>query len=125
MLEEPLPDGRGSVMWHKLKSSHAMRALPSRDREGAVLLLSLLAGLSLSAQDWPQWRGPARDGVLPSASVLREWPRSAKLVWKTAIGGGYSSPVAAQGALYVIAREAENEVVSRLDWKTGKVAWKK
>jgi outer membrane protein assembly factor BamB len=92
----------------------------------AGFLLLLLLTLAAAAQDWPQWRGPNRDGVLPaSAERLKEWPRAAKLVWKTPVGGGYSSPVASQGAVFVIARESENEVVSRVDWKTGKVVWKK
>jgi outer membrane protein assembly factor BamB len=89
-------------------------------------LLLLLLAFEAPAQDWPQWRGPNRDGILPvSTESLKQWPRSVKQVWKTSIGGGYSSPVLSQGAIYTIAREDENEVLSRVEWKTGKVAWRK
>ena len=44
-----------------------------------LLLLPLLL-----AADWPQWRGPARDGVSPEKGLLRKWPEGGpKLAWKS------------------------------------------
>jgi outer membrane protein assembly factor BamB len=84
----------------------------------------LLAAGALAAQDWPQWRGPNRDGVASQPQV-KEWPRALRPGWKTIVGEGYSSPVVSHGAVYVFTREGDNEAIARLDWKTGKVAWRK
>ena len=57
----------------------------------ACLLLS--TGVMLAA-DWPQWRGPLRDGVTKETGLLKEWPKDGpKLVWRVAeLGGGFSTP---------------------------------
>lgn len=84
-------------------------------------VLILLPGLA--AQDWPQWRGPTRDGQAPAFTAPAQWPTELKLEWKTEVGGGYSSPVVAAGKVCVISRQKDDETVSCLDLKTGKVLW--
>jgi outer membrane protein assembly factor BamB len=44
------------------------------------------------ADDWPQWRGPKRDGVWRETGIVRELPKTLKRVWRTEIGGGYAGP---------------------------------
>ena len=40
-------------------------------------------GLDARAEDWPQWRGPNRDGLSPDTGLLQEWPKDGpKLVWE-------------------------------------------
>jgi outer membrane protein assembly factor BamB len=79
---------------------------------------------ALPAQDWPQWRGPSRDGHAPSFRAPGQWPAQLTLEWKAEVGGGYSSPVAAGGQACVFTRQREDEVVSCLDLKTGTVLWR-
>lgn len=59
-----------------------------------VLGLALLCPPALAA-DWPQWRGPNRDGISPETGLLKEWPKDGPpLAWKiTNLGTGFS-PVA-------------------------------
>jgi outer membrane protein assembly factor BamB len=73
------------------------------------------------AQDWPQWRGPDRDGV--SAASAGAWPEKLNLKWKVEVGEGHSSPVVAGGRIYVHARRGEREVVSCLDLADGRIIW--
>jgi len=84
-------------------------------------LLCLL--LALSFQDWTQWRGPRRDGVVSAFTAPAVWPQSLQLVWKSPAGSGYSSPLVAAGRVYLHARRDEQEVISSLDLKTGKTLW--
>ena len=76
-----------------------------------------------NAQDWTQWRGPNRDGVVANFKASAVWPEKLKLVWKTPVGSGYSSPIVLQNKAWVLSRKDETEVVSCLDLKTGKILW--
>jgi outer membrane protein assembly factor BamB len=85
------------------------------------LLLSWMT--IVNAQDWTQWRGPNRDGVVTNFTAPAAWPEKLKLVWKTPVGSGYSSPIVFQNKAWVFSRKDETEVVSCLDLKTGKMLW--
>jgi outer membrane protein assembly factor BamB len=86
--------------------------------------LAVIASASIaSAQDWGQWRGPARDGVIPAAVVPKQWPATVKRGWSVEIGEGYSSPVAANGRAFVHSRRDPDELVTAIDLATGKVVW--
>jgi outer membrane protein assembly factor BamB len=78
--------------------------------------------VSVSAQ-WPQWRGPNRDGIVPKASVPAEWPANAKVKWKYDVGEGYSSPVVSDNRVYVHSRKDPEEIVTALDLTTGQPVW--
>ena len=85
-------------------------------------LALLLATSSALAQDWPQWRGPARDGRVPGTLAL-SWPKALKPGWKVPVGIGYASPVVAGQRVFTFARNGENEVAASLDLATGKPIW--
>ncbi|MDB6108902.1 MAG: hypothetical protein JWR69_652 [Pedosphaera sp.] len=90
------------------------------------LLLSwfLLSLSSVSASDWPQWRGPARDGHTASETpVPNTLPAEPKALWRLNIGGGFSSPVIAGGKLVYLDAQNQKEVVHLLDARTGKEVW--
>ncbi len=74
---------------------------------------------------WPQWRGPNRDGYIGEYSVPRVWPKSLKEEWKVTVGVGHSSPLFADGKVYVFARQGEEEVLLCLDATTGKEMWRR
>jgi outer membrane protein assembly factor BamB len=90
----------------------------------AILAAStiILFTTSSYAQDWPQWRGPNRDGSAPALSS--KWPKTLKEEWKVTVGVGHASPVAAGGKIYIFARQGEEETLLCLDATTGKEIWR-
>ncbi len=92
--------------------------MPSRR---AACLTGLL--VIVWAQDWPQWRGPNRDGVTSTFSEPKQWPEKLKLKWKVNVGEGHSSPVVAGGRIYLHTRQGDRELVSCLRPETGQVVW--
>lgn len=82
--------------------------------------------LTVAAGDWPQWRGPNRNGNGAETGLLAEWPKEGpKLVWKaSAVGTGYSSPAVTGGRVYLIGNEGlEDESVRALSAADGKPVW--
>lgn len=87
------------------------------------LLLTAFTGGGATAADWPQWRGPNRDGVQPAFAIPGKWPTTLKQLWSVNVGAGHSGPVVAGARVYVFSRQAEEEVVRCLDLKNGKEQW--
>ena len=77
------------------------------------------------AEDWPQWRGPNRDGVSKESGLLKEWPKDGpKLVWTAKeLGGGYSTPSVANGKIFLISSRGNDEFCQALDAKSGDKIW--
>ena len=88
-----------------------------------VMLGMLLLAGPASAQDWTQWRGPARDGAVVASALPTRWPSGVSRVWRVDVGEGYSSPVVASGRIFVHSRRDPEEVVTALEFETGKVLW--
>lgn len=91
------------------------------------LALALLASCyPLAAADWPQWRGPHRDGISRDTGLLQSWPEGGpKLRWKrTDIGPGYSSPAVVAGRVYIQTTQDQDEYALCLDEQTGRDIWK-
>lgn len=88
----------------------------------AVAALSSLAGAQ-SGTDWPQWRGPNRDGTIASFTEPKTWPERLTLKWKVDVGLGYATPLVVGRRVYTFTRRDENEVMMALDADTGKVIW--
>jgi len=86
----------------------------------------LVAALPAFSDDWPQWRGPERNGISQEKGLLKEWPEAGPaLAWKvTGIGSGYSTPAVVGERLYLLGNEGlEKEFVQALDAKDGKRVW--
>jgi outer membrane protein assembly factor BamB len=93
-------------------------------RLSLMLILCLTAGIAAAA-DWPQFRGPNRDGISPEAAVLKSWPASGpKVLWKAPLGEGYSQIVSTKGRLYTLAQQGEEQVALAFDGATGKRLWR-
>lgn len=91
-----------------------------------VFLLALSVSVFAQANaNWPQWRGPNRDGISKETGLLKQWPEQGPpLVWKAAgAGRGYSSFSIANGRLYTMGLRGEREFVIAFDVATGKEAW--
>jgi outer membrane protein assembly factor BamB len=78
------------------------------------------------AADWPQWRGPKRDGASPETGLLKQWPAEGpRLVWRIDdIGQGFGTPAVVGERIYLISNTGlDNEFVQVLDVKSGKQVW--
>lgn len=95
-------------------------------------MLALVAGLGFCASavlagefDWPQWRGPNRDGITKETGLLKQWPDGGpKRLWLYEKGGnGYSSFSIANGKLFTMGTRDNKEVVIALDAEKGTELW--
>ncbi|MBX9582531.1 MAG: PQQ-like beta-propeller repeat protein [Gemmataceae bacterium] len=87
--------------------------------------LVLAFSCTLSAADWPQWRGPNRDGVAPGVKLPDPWPdKPPEPKWKAAVGLGHSGPSIAGGRVFIMGLVEGNERCLALDADTGKELWK-
>jgi outer membrane protein assembly factor BamB len=81
------------------------RRRPSAEARGlttpvVVALCLALASPALTA-DWPQFRGPNRDGVSAETGLLRAWPQGGpRILWSTAVGQGYAAAAIHGGRVY-------------------------
>lgn len=67
-----------------------------------VLLCSTSVTAYVSAQDWPQFRGPEGQGHATAHGLPVEWSETRNVAWKTAVDGlGWSSPVVGQGRVWL------------------------
>jgi outer membrane protein assembly factor BamB len=91
-------------------------------RAGALLLFSLFAGPAAGG-DWPQWLGPNRDGS--SSEKVAAWKTPPKVLWRQPVGEGHSSPVVADGRVYLHTKvdDRDEEQVAAYDAATGKPVW--
>lgn len=98
----------------------------------ATVLAATVAILSLSTvvsnralDDWPQWRGPKRDGVSAETGLLKDWPKGGPAVlWRaTGAGDGYSSFAVVNGRLYTLGARGGTEYVMAFDAATGRKVW--
>lgn len=90
----------------------------------AVSLLFVIASATVQAQDWPQWRGPNRDGKVKDFVAPEKWPDKLAEKWKVEVGEGDSSPVLVGDKLYIFARQGGDEVTLCLNAADGKEIWK-
>ena len=119
--------------------------LSRRLLRNTIPALTLCAGLSLaSAEDWPQWMGPQRDGVWRETGIRESIPSDGvPIKWRVPVKAGYVGPAVADGRVYLIDREAGkmperkrgekptlavipgNERVLCLDAATGATVWER
>jgi outer membrane protein assembly factor BamB len=75
------------------------------------------------AADWPQWRGPNRDG-LSAENVSAAWPAEGpKLLWRASVGTGFSSISVSQGRAYTMGNTNNEDTVWCFEAGTGKRIW--
>src|SRR5882724_9245157 len=88
-----------------------------------LVLLAVVTCAASFAEDWPQFLGPARNGV-STAAPNTAWPKTGPpQLWKMDVGHGFSSPVVARGRLFLFHRIENRAVVDCLDANTGKRIW--
>ena len=90
----------------------------------AVVAMLWLVSLPAVAQDWPQWRGPDRDGAVAAFDVPPSWPAELTQQWKVEVGFGYATPILVGDRVYMFARQGEDEVMLALDPGSGETLWR-
>jgi outer membrane protein assembly factor BamB len=102
--------------------------MPIHTPRAIVLVFSLaLVCLVAVAADWPQWRGPQRNGMSRETGLLKAWPEEGpKLVWSVDnLGNGYSTPSVVGDRIYLMSNQGmENEFVQALSVTDGAEVWK-
>lgn len=86
----------------------------------------LLSAIGSRGADWPQWRGPNRDGKSLATDLLDTWPSGGpELVWNvTGLGEGYSTPAVVGDTIYVLGTEGDSELIIALSVEDGSQRWK-
>ena len=98
-------------------------ASAKRTISAVVGVLFALAASQVLA-DWPQWRGPNRDGKVEGFKAPETWPKELTQKWKVTVGTGDASPVLVGDKLYVFARQGGDEVTLCLNAADGKEVWR-
>lgn len=93
---------------------------------GMSLVLALCT--VVYGSDWPQWRGPNRDGVWSEDRIIDQFPGTGLPIrWRVEIGPGYTGPTVAAGRVFVMDRQTTPSQIERvlcLDAATGKPLWR-
>ena len=98
-----------------------MRGIPS-----VVALSVALSGAVLAAPaDWPQYRGPRRDGLSAETGLLAAWPAGGpKVLWRASLGNGYSGLAVAGGRVFTLFGNGRDEYAVAFDAASGKELWR-
>jgi outer membrane protein assembly factor BamB len=92
---------------------------------GAILVAAAVATGAAAGSDWPQWRGPNRDGVSSETGLLKQWPAGGPpAAWTTTgLGKGYGSVAVVGDRLFVQGTEGNSSAVFSLRRQDGARVW--
>ena len=107
-----------------------MRAFITLTLAAAVALLSTLASGQSSvpaALDWPQWQGPARNGLSTETGLLKQWPSAGpSVIWSvSSLGSGYGSVAVKGDRIFVQSSNGRQSIVHSLNRTDGRNVWSK
>ena len=84
----------------------------------------VLVAMPALAEDWPQIRGPERDGVYRGDDLAGAWPDSGPpVLWEKKVGDGLANVAVANGRVILFHRVGDEDVVEALDSETGEAIW--
>ena len=94
-------------------------------RLSCLLFISVLVASLASAADWPQYRGPNRDGRSTETGLLKSWPEAGPVVlWRVPLGSGYSGISVVGDRLFTMFGAEGQEYAAAFDTKTGNELWR-
>jgi outer membrane protein assembly factor BamB len=94
------------------------------EREGGPVR-EQLADRTFAGHDWPQWRGPNRDGVAIEPGLITTWPSGGpKALWEAKVGDGFASVIVVKGRVFTIFQDGGNEAIVSWDAETGNEIWR-
>src|SRR5690242_5859059 len=88
--------------------------------------LCVFASLRVAVgSDWPQWRGPARNGVSAERGWSTRWPASGpRRAWSAQVGEGFSSVAVVGGKVYTAGNAGGQDTIYCLNVANGRPFWK-
>lgn len=105
---------------------HSLNALVRNMAPGLLAAVLFACGsATLPAADWPQFRGPNRDGISPEKGLLKQWPANGpRLVWKSSgLGAGYSTVSVVGDRIYTAGDRSDASFVFEINARDGKQLW--
>ncbi len=92
----------------------------------AICFFAFLISTASGGEDWPQWRGPNRDGLSRETGLLSSWPAGGPPpVWRaTGLGAGYSTVTVDGGRIFTLGTARDMEYLIALDARSGKELWR-
>jgi outer membrane protein assembly factor BamB len=112
-------DKENSGMWTRRKPTPSKLALG--------LLCATATALSASAENWPQYRGPDRSGIVTEKNLAQTWPeKGPKELWRKPTGIGFASPIGVGGKVYdfYLGEGNTTDILEAFDANTGESIWK-
>ena len=89
-----------------------------------VVAVSRLVVPVAAGQEWPQWRGPNRDGAVTSFREPATWPDALTQHWTVEVGLGYATPLLVGDRIYMYTRQDDDEVMVAIDARDGSIIWR-
>ena len=91
-----------------------------------IICLLLCGGVSVAgASDWPQWRGPDKDGISREMGLLKEWPDGGpQVLWRVSLGEGFSGISVVGERVYTMFSEGDDEFIVCLNASNGEEIWR-
>lgn len=92
----------------------------------AVVVCSLSQSVTIFAADWPAWRGPNADGIAPDTGINKDWKaRPPQKLWQVPLtDDSYSGPSVADGKVFILDHQGDQDIVRALDFATGDEVWR-
>ena len=95
-------------------------------RKLGVLAVFLFSLTVVQAENWPQWRGPALNGISNEKNLPVKWTAEENVVWKVAMSGvSGSTPIVWRDRIFLNAAEGDNLELWCVDKTKGEVLWKR
>jgi outer membrane protein assembly factor BamB len=122
----------GAALWSAAQNRKEITTLRNRGirtgaKAAALISFFVLAAPGVLGNDWPQWRGPNRDGVWTETGTVEKLAGpELKVKWRVPVSNGYSGPIVANGRVYITDRVTEPKEIERVhcfDAQTGKTVW--
>jgi len=104
-----------------MSSGRRRPCLASRFLAAIVVSLPVTA----AGEDWPQWRGPRRNGISEETVWRHDWgPGGPPVLWRASVGTGYSSFAVAAGRVFTMGNRDNEDTVYGFEADTGRELWK-
>lgn len=93
----------------------------------ALSLVTSIVLLPARGDDWPQWRGPKREGVWGETGIVKRFSSpQITIKWRAPVGSGYTGPTVANGRVYLMDRVTDPKQLERVhcfNAQTGDKLW--
>lgn len=89
----------------------------------AATALLILCTSSVSAADWPNWRGPSHDGISPETGMKTAWSSNPPILWESRIGSAFSGISCVGDRLYTCGTNDKQQTLLCLNADTGETIW--